>query len=545
MRKWKELSKIEQQEIIEKAKKEGIYPTYNYCKSVGIKVYPDTLKYQINQEYRQTIKTKENNHYHTVGKFDENKKQRDKKYRKQRQESGIAREKWLEWWDSLTPEQQEQRKQSIKQHRLDNLDHYKQKCKDNYQEYMNNTTLEERRVLRNKNYTEEKKREYYDKCKERYNTDPVFKLKCLIRMHINRAVSYGKTKKYSSKEYLGCSVDEFRQYIESQFKPGMTWENHGRGLDKWHLDHILPLSSIKSVNDEDVLKTLCNYKNYQPLWESDNLSKSTKIVYPFNYTDNELKKEYKTISNLTSKYFNRMEFNKNILHFQQHFYEKEIDLLNSNPEIFNNVLENRKKYLNSEHITIPQLIRGLKISGIYYGFSHFSYRVMKQFIQDYKPTTIYDPCGGWGHRLLASGDLPYIYNDLWGKSVEGVNNMIKFHNLQHKTVYNEDCRFFSPNEQYDTVFTCPPYYNTEIYNDHPYNTLEEYYEFLTLLIDKSVRNSVHTFGMVINETYGDKVSQLLRNKGFEVNVIKLEKQIHHFSRSNQAFSSEILLVGTK
>ena len=170
---------------------------------------------------------------------------------------------------------------------------------------------------------------------------------------------------------------------------------------------------------------------------------------------------------------------------------------------------------------------------------------MKQFIRDYNPTTIYDPCGGWGHRLLASGDTPYIYNDLWGKSVDGVNKMIEFHNLQHKVVYNEDCRNFSPNEQYDTVFTCPPYYNTEIYNDQPYDTLEEYYEFLTLLIDKSVRNSVHTFGMVINEIYGDKVSQLLNNKEFKVKIIKLEKQQHHFSRTNQASSSEILLAGHK
>lgn len=545
MRKWKELSDKEQQELIEKAKKEGIYPTCNYCKEVGIKIYPDTLKYHVNPEYRQTTKTKQKNHYHTIAKFDDNIKQRKKEYGKQRQQSGVAREKWLEWWNSLTPEQQEQRKQSIKQHRLDNLDSYKQKCKDRYQEYMNNTTVEERRVLRNKNYTEEKKREYYDKCNEMYNNDPVYKLKSLIRMHINRAVSYGKTKKYSSKEYLGCGVDEFRQYIESKFKPGMTWENHGRGLDKWHLDHILPLSSIKSVSDEDVLKTLCNYKNYQPLWESDNLSKSTKIIYPFTYTDDELKQEYKTIGNLTSKYFNRMECNKNILHFQHHFYEKEINLLNSAPETFNKVLENRKKYLNSEHITVPQLIRGLKISGIYYGFSHFSYRVMKQFIQDYKPTTIYDPCGGWGHRLLASGDIPYIYNDLWDKSVKGVGEMIKFHNLQHKTVYSEDCTKFTPKEQYDAVFTCPPYYNTEIYNDQPYTTLEEYYEFLTLLIDKSVLNSVHIFGMVIDETYGDKVLQLLKNKGFQVNVIKLEKQTHHFSRSKQQFSSEILLVGHK
>jgi hypothetical protein len=152
MRKWKDLTLVEQQEIIQRAKDEGIYPTYNYCKSVNIKVYPDTLKYQINNNYRESIKVKENTYYHTVSKFDENTKQKHKEYTKQRQESGITGKKWKEWFDALTPEQKHQRKQSIRQHRLDNLEHYNQKLKQRYQEYVNTTTLEERRTIRNRGY---------------------------------------------------------------------------------------------------------------------------------------------------------------------------------------------------------------------------------------------------------------------------------------------------------------------------------------------------------------------------------------------------------
>lgn len=46
----------------------------------------------------------------------------------------------------------------------------------------------------------------------------------------------------------------------------MNWQNQG----KWHIDHIKPLASAKSV---DEIYELCHYSNLQPLWAKDNYTK--------------------------------------------------------------------------------------------------------------------------------------------------------------------------------------------------------------------------------------------------------------------------------
>ena len=74
-------------------------------------------------------------------------------------------------------------------------------------------------------------------------------------------------------EIVGLSSEELKIYIESKFLEGMTWENYG--LHGWHIDHIIPLSSVKT---EDEIIKLCHYTNLQPLWAKDNLSKHNKII---------------------------------------------------------------------------------------------------------------------------------------------------------------------------------------------------------------------------------------------------------------------------
>ena len=74
---------------------------------------------------------------------------------------------------------------------------------------------------------------------------------------------------------LGCSMDFFRDYIESQFEPWMTWDNWG--IDTWHLDHKVPLANFDLSDKAQFLKA-CHYSNYQPLSAKDNLKKNRFVV---------------------------------------------------------------------------------------------------------------------------------------------------------------------------------------------------------------------------------------------------------------------------
>jgi hypothetical protein len=81
------------------------------------------------------------------------------------------------------------------------------------------------------------------------------------------------TKKNTTFGIVGCTPNELKIHLKSQFTTGMSWDNYG--LYGWHIDHKVPLSSAKS--EEELLK-LCHYSNLQPLWAEDNLKKGISII---------------------------------------------------------------------------------------------------------------------------------------------------------------------------------------------------------------------------------------------------------------------------
>ena len=105
-----------------------------------------------------------------------------------------------------------------------------------------------------------------------YTSNIPFRLLQVVKGGVYR-VAGKKVKKQEAMDLLGCTFEEYQEYLESKFQPGMTWENHAR--EGWHIDHILPLKESE-VSEEEKLKRL-HYKNTQPLWAEDNISKGNKL----------------------------------------------------------------------------------------------------------------------------------------------------------------------------------------------------------------------------------------------------------------------------
>ena len=124
--------------------------------------------------------------------------------------------------------------------------------------------------------TKEKQSQYnkraYEKRKLRHAQDINFKLSVRLRNRLNRAIN-GNYRAGSAVRDLGCSVEEFKRYLESKFQSGMTWDNWSR--TGWHIDHIQPLSKF-DLTDPEQLKIACHYTNMQPLWVEDHKRKTAQ-----------------------------------------------------------------------------------------------------------------------------------------------------------------------------------------------------------------------------------------------------------------------------
>lgn len=150
-------------------------------------------------------------------------------------------------------------------------------CTKNKTNKWREKNIDKRKDINNKYYKNNKeniinKRTIYRK--NRYNSDINFKLSSCLRSRLTSAIK-NNHKSGSAIKDLGCSIEEFRLYLESQFEPWMNWDNHGNydlNRDTWQIDHKEAISKFDLTNKEE-LKKACHYVNLRPLKAIDNLRK--------------------------------------------------------------------------------------------------------------------------------------------------------------------------------------------------------------------------------------------------------------------------------
>lgn len=109
----------------------------------------------------------------------------------------------------------------------------------------------------------------------RVRANPELRLKQNISRRIRKCLEFINCRKDSATvQLLGCTIPEFKAHLESQFEPGMSWDNYSR--DGWHIDHRVPLAAF-NLFDPHQQRLAFNFENCRPMWKTANLKKSDKI----------------------------------------------------------------------------------------------------------------------------------------------------------------------------------------------------------------------------------------------------------------------------
>ena len=176
----------------------------------------------------------------------------------------------------------QEHKEEYKQYRESRKEYLKEYFKQNY-EKKREEKIEKKRIYYSehkdifKKYQEEHKSERNEYKKQlyklKYKNGTLFKLKQQYRNIILKAFKrFGYSKNTQAYKILGCDYETFMKHLKTTFKNnyGYEWDE----IEPVHIDHIIPLSTIKS--EEDLLR-LNHYSNLQLLKAKDNLDKSDKI----------------------------------------------------------------------------------------------------------------------------------------------------------------------------------------------------------------------------------------------------------------------------
>lgn len=175
--------------------------------------------------------------------------------------------------------------QNNKEKRLNYGKEFYQNNKDYFQNYNLERKEEQQgyfkdRHKNNPDYYKNYRKENIDKIREydnnKYKYDTNYRLSCILRSTLYRLVTKTKINKSNSAiKLLGCTLDEFRLYLEKLFLPGMSWNNQSV---VWEIDHIIQCATFDLSKPEEQAKCF-HYTNMRPLFVT------TQIAESFGHND--------------------------------------------------------------------------------------------------------------------------------------------------------------------------------------------------------------------------------------------------------------------
>jgi hypothetical protein len=103
--------------------------------------------------------------------------------------------------------------------------------------------------------------------------NPGLKISSSLRSRIRKQLKgLGSKKTDRTMEIIGCTIEELKQHLQSQFKGSMNWRNYG---PVWHVDHIVPCSYFDLTKPEEIRRCY-HFTNLRPLWAKANIRQADR-----------------------------------------------------------------------------------------------------------------------------------------------------------------------------------------------------------------------------------------------------------------------------
>ena len=335
--------------------------------------------------------------------------------------------------------------------------------------------------------------------------------------------------------------------------------------DKWH-QHAL--NELIENDDVEMIRRWCITDPYirskcsevmnanssfriLEVYESENILEQIDravngLIY--KYSEEEQVAEFKSFKRQSVPAFEKNVLsNKLVLSNQPHFYRAENEKYINDFLWRRKLIDNCKAFLyKKEHeLNDKEMLRQIKIAGLHNGFSQHNPLWMRSIINKYDLKSVADPTAGWGHRLIGSAcdNVRYIGNDIDPDTVTGINKIAKLIGYENYTMFNYDCSEFAPEEDYEGVVTCIPYWTTEMYFGEQTSTSKytTYEDWLNIWWRKTIRlwakPSVRIFAVMINNQFKEDIKRVCIEEGLNfIEEIQVGKKtnLNHFQRTAQA-----------
>ena len=231
-------------------------------------------------------------------------------------------------------------------------------------------------------------------------------------------------------------------------------------------------------------------------YETDKYFRDKKGI-DVNKEYNHLKKDKIDIDKITAQKTSKS--NTIIREYMPHIYEVEDYKGNNILKLWTKEkLTKAFKSLDKPNYTVNSNLSELKRVLKFNPVTIYSPIMTKSLVSSLDCKTIFDPCIGWGGRMIGTtclgDDYHYTGCEPFTKTFSGLENMIKELNIESQVnIYNlpvESMLDVLNDKHYDMCLTSPPYYDLEVYSHEDsqsikrYNTYEKWLnEFIKPVID--------------------------------------------------------------